>query len=182
MLQRLKNWLTRPLAAPEIDALYRACIAQARQPAFYDALKVPDTVDGRFDLLLLHVYMVVARLRAAPDKAQQLFDLMFADMDRNLREMGVSDMSIGKKIKPLLEAFYGRGQAYDAAFAAPDDAALRAALGRNLFAGAEAGEALSCLTNYARAAHRAVAGQDMSALLAGRIDFPPLDPFCRQDR
>lgn len=175
MLKRLINWLARPAATPEIAALYRACIAQARIPAFYDALKVPDTVDGRFDMLLLHVYLVVRRLNDAPEQAQQLFDLMFVDMDRNLREMGVSDIRVAKKIKPLFQAFYGRGRVYDEALAAADDTALAAALNRNIYGGAAAAEALARLTNYVRAAHRAVAAQDVKTVQAGQIAFPSID-------
>lgn len=175
MLKRLISWLARPAATPEIAALYRTCIAQARLPVFYDALRVPDTVDGRFDMLLLHVYLVVRRLNDTPDQAQQLFDLMFTDMDRNLREMGVSDISVAKKIKPMFQAFYGRGHVYDEALAAVDDAALAAALNRNIYGGAAPAEALAHLTNYVRAAHRAVAAQDHKAILAGQIIFPPVE-------
>ena len=131
-LQRLHQLVSKPLAAPAIADLYNACVLQARQPEFYSAFGVPDTVDGRFDLLLLHVFMLMHRLDHEADAKQELFDLMFADMDRSLREMGVGDMSISRKIKPMISAFYGRGQAYQRALDA-DDTTLAATLRRNLY-------------------------------------------------
>lgn len=146
LLQRLYHFFARPVADPAIDGLYRACIAQARKPEFYHIFGIPDTVDGRFDLLLLHVFLVMQRLDK-PEARQQLFDLMFADMDLSLREMGVGDVSIGKKMKPMLAAFYGRSQAYQQALAGVVD--LPATLQRNLYGKVEAtSENLRQLTAY----------------------------------
>src|SRR6202042_1273633 len=105
---------------------YNICVAQARSPEFYSVLGVPDTVDGRFDLLVLHVALVMRKLGPEADIKQQLFDLMFADMDQSLREMGVGDMSIGKRIKPMIAAFYGRAQAYERALVEGDEELQRA--------------------------------------------------------
>src|SRR5687767_10591046 len=99
-------------------ALYAAAVAQARQPAFYVALGVPDTLEGRFELIVLHVHLLCRRLGALGESgaalAQALFDCMFRDMDRNLRELGVGDPSLPRRIKAMLEAYYGRIKAYDA--------------------------------------------------------------------
>ena len=101
-------------------ALYTESVRAAREAwSVHQALGVPDTLDGRFDMVGAHVFLVIDRLRAAPDPgpalSQAVFDAMFADMDFNLREMGVGDMSVGKRVKEMWEAFHGRAQAYEAA-------------------------------------------------------------------
>ena len=92
-------------------ALYTSAVAAARSPFFYTA----DTLDGRFDLVGLHVFLLIDRLRRdpppGPELAQAVFDAMFADMDVNLREMGVGDLSVGKKVRAMWEAFHGRAAA-----------------------------------------------------------------------
>ena len=101
-------------------ALYTEAVQVARDPALYAVLGVPDTLDGRFDMIGLHVSLVMNRLRReaspGPELAQAVFDAMFSDMDFNLREMGVSDMAVGKRVKAMWEALNGRAQAYAAAF------------------------------------------------------------------
>lgn len=116
--------------------LYSRMIQQARLPYFYTELNVADTQDGRFDLLALHVGLLVRRLGTA-DLTQALVDLMFADMDANLRESGVSDLGVGRRVRKLAEAFYGRLQAYGSAIDQKDTAALVQALCRNLYGRAE---------------------------------------------
>src|SRR5262245_48094906 len=113
MLSRL---FRRPAPVADPYPLYAAAIAQARQPVFYAGLRVPDTVDGRFELVALHVFLILQRLKSEPEAtpfAQALFDTMFADMDRNLREMGVGDLSVGKKVKAMAQGLYGRIAAYE---------------------------------------------------------------------
>jgi cytochrome b pre-mRNA-processing protein 3 len=159
------------------EALYAAAVAQARRPEFYSRLDVPDTLDGRFDLILLHVYLLCRRLTARADgraAAQALFDTMFGDMDRNLREMGVGDPSIPRRIKAMIQAFYGRRQAYDEALAG-SDAALATAIARNVYNGENPPGAVE-LAGYVRRAAAAVDRADRGALLAGKIDFPPVLP------
>jgi len=171
MLRRLLRFFIRPPADPAIEALYRACVMQARQADFYAALHVPDTVDGRFDVLILHVLLVMHRLDG--DAKQQLFDLLFADMDRNLREMGVSDIRIAKKMKPLFAAFYGRARAYEQAFAATDEA-LADALRRNMYGATVKDEDVRGITTYARRAHQSLEGQNEDAIRKGLIVFPTI--------
>lgn len=172
LLQRLCKYLSKPAVDPATAALYRACVAAARRPEFYQAFAVPDSIDGRFDLLLLHVFLVMHRLRGESEARQRLFDLMFADMDRSLREMGVGDMSIGKKIRPMISAFYGRGQAYEKAIGA-GDAALAAALGRNLYGAAQiAPDILQKMTAYVRRAIDSLERQPVANLLSGQVEFP----------
>ena len=134
---RLFAALRRPIEEGAADTLYRSIVKQSRQPEFYSECGVPDTPDGRYDMIVAHVVLILRRLRRAPsntkDLAQALFDLMFADMDQNLREMGVGDLAVGKRVRAMAKAFYGRLAAYDAALSNGDDDALRSALRRNLF-------------------------------------------------
>jgi cytochrome b pre-mRNA-processing protein 3 len=131
-------------------------VAAAREPALYATVGVPDTVDGRFDLIGLHVFLLIRRLTRLPDPgaalAQAVFDAMFSDMDVNLRESGVGDLSVGRKVRTMWEAFHGRCAAYQAALDAGDAEALRAALVRNVWRGEAA--------SGADALARIVAAQD----------------------
>ncbi len=171
MLRRLtERRRARREAGARARRLYAAAAARARAPGFYRA-GVPDSFDGRFDLLMLHVFLIVRRLRRDGAEgaalAQAVFDAAFDDMDRTLREMGVGDLGVPRRIKAMGRAFYGRAAAYDAALDSPDDAALRAALGRNLAGG---GDAPRALADYVRAAEARLAG---AALMEGAVEFPP---------
>lgn len=157
--------------------LYGAAVAAARQPRFYAEIGVPDTTSGRFELVCLHVALLIRRLRAAGDRkadelGQAVFDAMFADMDVNLREMGIGDMSVGKRVKMLWEGFHGRAEAYAAALAAGDEAALAAALARNVWVKEPAPEGASeALARQAIHSDEVLAGQPVEALLEGRVHF-----------
>jgi cytochrome b pre-mRNA-processing protein 3 len=171
LLKRLQKLLAPPADAATA-ALYHACVNQARRPEFYQSFGVPDTLDGRFDLLLLHAFLIMRRLGSEPEAKQTLFDLMFADMDRSLREMGVGDMSVGKKMRPMISAFYGRAKAYDASIAANDDA-LAETLQRNLYGNAAVKpEKTQALAAYVRRAAEALDKQPTAAILAGKVIFP----------
>lgn len=117
-------------------ALYAAIVAQAREPALYRELGVPDTNDGRFEMVALHAALVMRRLARAEGAGQELgqalFDLMFADIDRNLRELGVGDLSVGKKVKAIAASFLARAKALEAALNSADEAATVGILVRNL--------------------------------------------------
>jgi cytochrome b pre-mRNA-processing protein 3 len=158
--------------------LYAKAVAQARQPAFYAELGVPDTIDGRFDLLVLHVHLLCRRLGLDPEQAvfaQSLFDAMFHDMDRNLRELGVGDPSMGRRVKSMLEAYYGRIKAYDAALAtgAP---ALESVVARNIYGSAEPPRAAAQLASYIRRTVAALDRVSPHALADGQFEFPPVVP------
>ncbi|MCC7273823.1 MAG: ubiquinol-cytochrome C chaperone family protein [Alphaproteobacteria bacterium] len=161
--------------------LYLAVVGQARAPAFYARLAVPDTLDGRFELIALHAFLVLHRLADAPGRTrelgQALFDLLFADMDRNLREMGAGDLGVGKRVQRMAEAFYGRIAAYREGLAG-DDAALRAAVRRNLYGTViDRPAPAAAMAAYMRAATTLLAAQDLAALESGRVRFPaPPDP------
>ncbi|MEQ8964625.1 MAG: ubiquinol-cytochrome C chaperone family protein [Azospirillaceae bacterium] len=161
-------------AAPE---LYTALVERARAPDFYRTLGVPDTVDGRFDLIVLHAHLLFRRLRGGGEAAERLsqavFDYMMSDMDRNLREMGVGDLGVGKRIKAMARAYYGRARAYDAALDDPAPGALAGALARNLLpadAPADA-PAAAGLADYVRRSIRVLADCPTEGLLAGEVAF-----------
>jgi cytochrome b pre-mRNA-processing protein 3 len=152
-------------------------VAAARQPFLFAACGIPDTRAGRFEAICLFVALLIRRLRQdadarGPALAQAVFDAMFADMDRSLRELGVGDLSVGKKNRELWEAFHGRARAYEAALADGDAAMLAAAIGRNLFAGAPPAGAAERLAAVATATAAALAAQPLASFLAGQADFP----------
>jgi len=158
--------------------LYGAAVGAAREPFHYAVLQVPDTLDGRFDLVGLHTCIVIRRLRLmpkpGPELAQAVFDAMFSDMDVNLRELGVSDLSVGKRVRAMWEAFHGRALAYESALAAADIDALADALRRNVWRGAPPeGRSPDRLAQIAVAQDSYVAGQENAKLLQGLVAFLP---------
>jgi cytochrome b pre-mRNA-processing protein 3 len=172
-----------------IGDLYGAIVAQARLPAFYSGYGVPDTVEGRFDLIVLHLVLVLAQTgqQAKPDDegaaraigqeiGQNLFDEFCRDLDDNLREMGVGDLAVPKRMRGFAEAFYGRQAAYLAALAAPDRRELENALARNIFNGVTAGGGPARLAAYVRAVFEPFQEQGQNAfeaaLLRGAVAFP----------
>jgi cytochrome b pre-mRNA-processing protein 3 len=167
-------------ASSTIDALYGAIVAQARLPSFYLTYGVADTVEGRFDMIVLHLVLLFRRLAREPELSRSLgqgvFDRFCRDMDHNLREMGVGDLSVPKHMRRLAEAFYGRAGAYEQALASADDGLLTAALARNVFSdpGSEADEALR-LANYVREAERHLDRSDASSFTEGALGFPDPD-------
>jgi cytochrome b pre-mRNA-processing protein 3 len=158
--------------------LYGAAVAAAREPIFYTRLGVPDTLDGRFDLVGLHVGLLIRHLRRKPAPgpalAQAVFDAMFNDMDVNLREMGVGDLSVGKRVRAMWEAFHGRASAYEAALDDPDPALLETALARNVWRGAgppEVAQGAVALAVIARAQDAALAAWPLDQMAAGQAGF-----------
>ncbi len=163
------------------ELAYRQVVEHARQPGFFTDGGVPDTVDGRFELICLHAFLYLRRLREAPTEAagpgQRFFDTMFADFDRSLREMGVGDLGVGREIRRMAEAFYGRVAAYERGLAA-EDGVLQAALARNLFGTAPTTPAqLAAMARYMRREAAQLSRQPIRDLLAGKVAFGgPLAP------
>src|SRR5467141_1655939 len=157
-----------------IEAIYGMIVTQAREPLFYRDLGVPDTVNGRFDLLVLHLWMVLRRLTSieggGAGVSQALFDRFCADLDANLREMGVGDLAVPKRMQAFGEAFYGRAAAYDLALAAGGEP-LAQALCKNILNGQRIENARQ-LAFYAEAAIAALAGLDDATLQSGSWKFP----------
>lgn len=156
-------------------ALYHRAVAAARAPYLYTVLGAPDTFDGRFDLVSLHAILLIERLRAAPPPgpalAQALFDAMFSDMDMTLREIGVGDLSVGKKVRKMWEAVHGRATAYSGPLAAGDVDPLAEALARNVWRGEAPRNAATALARIALAQHRHLAAQGLDALVRGDVSF-----------
>jgi cytochrome b pre-mRNA-processing protein 3 len=160
------------------ELAYCRIVEQARQPGFFLDGGVPDTVDGRFELICLHAFLYLHRLRGEQSRSarfgRRFVAAMFADFDRSLREMGTGDLSVGREVKRMAEGFYGRFAAYEDGLAA-DDAALQAALARNLFGTTAPGPAqLATMVSYVRGQAATLRQQGTDALLAGDIAFGDL--------
>ncbi len=177
----LANLFRRRDYADAAYALYGAAVARAREPVFYRDFGVPDTLEGRFEMISCHVFLILRRLKGespGPDEgglAQAVFDLMFADMDRNLREMGVGDLGVGRRVKAMAQALYGRIRAYEDGLAGGEDA-LAQAIQRNVFndpAGAP-GVAARALARDMAASAAALAALPSPALAKGEASFAPL--------
>ena len=168
--------------------LYEAVMAQARQPALYRDFGVPDSLDGRFEAIVLHLVLVLRRLKRefpeGVELAAALQETFFDDMDRSLREMGAGDLGVGKRVKRMAEGFLGRLASYEAALdrlavaleAREGEAALGAALRRNVFGTLPEGQGdVAGLTAYTLAQAAALDAQPGAALHAGRAAFaaPP---------
>lgn len=160
-----------------VHAAYLRIVERAREPVFYTEWGVPDTLDGRFELLALHAFLVLNRLKqdhaATAPFAQDLFDTMFADLDRALREMGVGDLGVGRRVKEMAAGFYGRIVAYDKGLAEPS--LLLDALRRNLYGTATPTEAqLASAAAYLTRQVSALRTAALPALLAGDVAFGPV--------
>lgn len=150
MTTLLKKWFT-PARSAAADATYIALVAQARKPFFYTDLGVPDTLDGRFEMIVLHLFLLQHRLLREPehtDFARSLSEVFFQDMDRSIRELGVADTGVSVRIKRMGKAYNGRLQVYEDGLTNPD--AMRAALARNLYGTVNEGsvEQLDAMRDY----------------------------------
>ena len=164
MLQNL--FRTRPRERVG-QSLYEAAVRQAREPVFYTGLGVADRIDARFELYTLHVLLLVMRLRdegeRGADAAQDLFNIYLSALDHALRELGVGDISVGKKMRKLGEALYGRMTAYEAPLRDGDADALAAGLARNVFETEDPATA-AALAAYALASRARLAAQAFDAV------------------
>lgn len=165
-------------AEPAGLKLYTAAVTQARRPEFYRDAEVPDSLDGRFDLVALHVFLVLRRLKAEGEAGRELgqavFDVFVADMDQSLREMGVGDLGVGRRVKAMAQGLYGRLAAYEAGLAS--EAALAAALRRNLYGTVRpSDEAVVRMAAYVCREAESLAVRPFAALAAGDLVFglPP---------
>lgn len=155
------------------DALYASIVAAARQEKFYADWLVPDTLDGRFEMMVLHVFLVLDRLRDFGKEAdvlrQALTDRFFAEMDSALREVGVGDLAVGKKVRKMAEAFYGRATAYTTDLA-KGERELADALKRNVFAEADATH-VNELAKWTINARDVLAGLTYEDMATGQLRF-----------
>ena len=186
---RARRWLRgfRPdpaeRARREIaERVYRDLVKQARTPLFYRDLGVPDTPEGRFEMVGLHVALVVRRLRFTGEPgralAQELFDLLFADVDEGLRHIGIGELSVGKHVKRLAGYFYARLRALDDALDAAPGAPLAPTLRTNVYHGAltpPSESQLAALASYLVAARAALRAHTTVGMLAGDIAWVPAE-------
>jgi cytochrome b pre-mRNA-processing protein 3 len=175
----MKSLLRRNPLRDAAELAYRRVVEQARQPGFFLDLGVPDSIDGRFELIALHAFLYLHRLKREQPQAgplgQRFVNTMFTDFDRSLREMGTGDLSVGREVKRMAQAFYGRIDAYERGLA-EDGAALNAALGRNVFGTAPTAPAnLDIMADYLRRKVALLDAQPTAAVLAGEVRFgcPP---------
>lgn len=168
----------RPPSRPAVEVLYKRLVAVSRMPGLYLDLGVPDTLEGRFEALALHVILALRALRRLPppadEVAQDLVDMLFSQLDMSLREMGVGDTVVPKRMKSLAQAFYGRAQAYDSALGSSDPSVLAETLGRNIREGGRPAEGLA---RYVTASEADLAGADLGRLLGDGLSFPPPGRF-----
>jgi cytochrome b pre-mRNA-processing protein 3 len=171
----------RRAADSTIAVLYGVIVAQARSPAFYADYGVPDTVQGRFDLIVLHLVLLLRRLgretSGARSLGQRLFDAFCRDLDGNLREMGIGDLAVPRHMRRFAEAFYGRQAAYLAALDSADGRVFENALARNIFALSERDDRAVRLARYACAAVRELDARQEKHLMAGQLCFPNPEAF-----
>ena len=166
----LKLLRTRSARRQFVDRLQDQLVARAREPVFFRDFAIPDTMDGRFDLMVLHVSLVLERLKAAGmgDVAQALTDEIFVGFDEALREQGTGDMGMGRRTKAFANAFFGRLTAYSGA---KDEALLAEALAKNVWRGAPVDDRAHALAAYVVSARAALAAGDLPN---GVLDFGPL--------
>jgi len=177
--------IDRMLSGPDrreiiAQRLYAAITSQSRRPEFYLSRGVPDSVDGRFEMVALHAFLLFRRLKGHGDKAgavaQAVYDVMFSDFDASVRELGAQDLGVGRRIKFMTEALNGRIAAYEAGLAGgPSE--LELALKRNLYGTTEPhDDVLKRMVDYVRQADLDLSGQPVDQLMRGLLHFPALDP------
>lgn len=176
------RWFARRPPDDRSEEVYRRIVAQARRPEFYAAGGVPDSLDGRFEMLALHLFLVLHRLQRERDDpacgalAQGLADRMAADLDANLREMGAGDLGVGRRVKRMAGALYGRIAAYEAGIDG-GEAVLRQAIRRNLFGTVAPDEGqVAAMARYVLAGHALLAALPAAQLVRGAVDFPLPEP------
>jgi len=174
----LNTIFRRSGSSDAIHQIYRIIVERARHPHFYTEYGVPDTVDGRFEMVTLHAFLVLRRLKrtseSASDTSQALFDVMFEDMDLSLREMGAGDMGVGKRVKAMVQAFYGRIASYEAGLVGAEEE-MESALSRNVFATVTPEAAhVSNLAAYIRAQDVHMSAFDRKEIEAANFAFGEL--------
>ncbi len=170
------RWPKRSPRADTIAGLYGVIVAQARRTVFYLDYGVPDTLAGRFDMIVLHLVLVVRRLRretaAIRALGQGVFDLFCRDMDHSFREMGIGDLAVPKHMRGVAEAFYGRAAAYEEAIDRAEGE-LAAVLARNIFPDAPVPPACAGrMAGYVRAAIDQLEHHDAESFAQARVSFP----------
>lgn len=159
-----------------VDRLYGQIVAAARQPVFYSDWEAPDTPLGRFEMISLMLFLTLRRLRgekgAAAEIAQEMVDTFFKELDHSIRELGIGDMGVPKRMKKLAKMFYGRAGSYGQALDDADEDALAAALNRNIQPTVTPWPGARPLARYTVVAAASLDSQPLQDILAGDIAFP----------
>jgi cytochrome b pre-mRNA-processing protein 3 len=177
----LAQWRARRANRTLIDQLHGKIVAAARRPALYADLGVPDTFDGRFEMVALHVGLVMRRLTMLSgiggELAQELADSVFRHFDVALREIGVGDITVPKRLKRMAEAFYGRNKAYEEGLDEPGSDRLAAALARNVYGKGDVALApmAPILARFVRSCAAALDRTPLETFAAGEVEFPEPD-------
>lgn len=179
----MRSFLTHLFGSNErrqrTDALLKAITAQARQPEFFEQLDVPDTLDGRFDMMALHGFLAFRALqqlgRDGRTLAQDTTDLMFSAFDDAIRSLGVGDMGVPRRVKTMAKAYFGRSTAYEAALQAGDRKALSEAVHRNLYRGADVAAAkIEAVAGYVMDEGQRLGTLPLERFQAGDLGFGPV--------
>lgn len=170
------GWIANRNRERIVERIYAEIVAQARQPAFYEEMSVPDTMEGRYEMMVLHVFLLLNRLRDGDDKvrdaAQAVCDHFFLEMDRAMREMGVGDLTVPKKMKKIAALYGFRSQSYGEALAGAADDRLATSLAKALFDDETKLDAARPLAAYMRVAVTALAGIEPMDLIERGVTFP----------
>jgi cytochrome b pre-mRNA-processing protein 3 len=174
MKSLFRNWFEPAPDRAKVAALYGRVMAAARNPAFFEKFTLPDNFETRFDLLVVHLFLVLTRLRREGQRGfmRAVTEYMVDDLDRGLREMGVGDVGVAKRMKKLVSAFYGRVLAYEKAMASTDDKEILRVLDRNLFAACDTDlPRLIAMRAYLWEQQKYLAAVPLADLLEGREIF-----------
>ncbi len=158
-----------------VRTTYERIVAQARLPVFYEHYGIPDTSEGRFEMIVLHAFCVFQRLsgedKASRKFAQAVFDYFFQDMDQSMRELGIGDEGVRKRVRVMVESFYGRTTSYMQALENRDDLALGDAFMRNIYGNDGEVVAIKALVHYMHDVVDGLAAMPTSEILAGDVQF-----------
>ncbi len=180
IFQGLRGLLSGSDSRERARALYGEIIVQARNPAFYTDFGVADDVEGRFDLLAIHQFLVLRRLKRAgkieAHFANVLFETMVQDLEDNLREMGVGDLVVGKKVRKLVEGFLGRAERYEENLKGDDRSGLALTVARNIFADETLVDSpqVQAMVDYILHSARLLKSQKPARLMQAIVAFPPI--------
>ncbi len=169
------GWIANRNRERIVERVYAEIVAQARQPAFYEQSGVPDTMEGRYEMMVLHVFLLLNRLRDADEKArdaaQAVCDHFFLEMDRAMREMGVGDLTVPKKMKKIAALYASRSQTYGDALSGEVDSRLAKALAKAIFDDETKLDAGEALATYVRTSVTTLASREPMDLIERAVVF-----------
>jgi cytochrome b pre-mRNA-processing protein 3 len=174
----LAQWRARRANRTLIDQLHGKIVAASRRPPLYIDLGVPDTFEGRFEMVTLYAGLVIRRLTQLPgigvELAQELTDSVFRHFEVALREIGISDVGVPKRLKRMGEAFYGRSKAYGEGLDEPESERLAKALARNVYGDVDSAPMAPDLARHVRATANALDRTPIEVFARGEVQFPAL--------